>query len=270
MSGQKIDHYQSTYGEFASDVYSDIRVRAFGTNIGQNGWLTSDEQDLFISWLHLDGRSRLLDVACGSGGPTLRIARITGCSAHGVDVHGQAIVTARSQAAASNVAGRVEFSQVEPSLSLPFEDDSFDALICVDAFNHMLDRPATLKDWARILRKGGRLVVTDPVVITGPVTSEDIALRSSFGNFQFLFVPLAITEAYLRESGFEIKHIEDRTANTAQTARDWCSARAMHEIELRKIEGDEGFESQQAFFSHTAKVASERRISRFAFCAERV
>ena len=49
-------------------------AEAFGEDIGQNSWLTSDEHDLFIDWMSLTNDSRVLDVACGSGYTTLRIA----------------------------------------------------------------------------------------------------------------------------------------------------------------------------------------------------
>jgi tRNA/tmRNA/rRNA uracil-C5-methylase (TrmA/RlmC/RlmD family) len=87
-------HYDAQYGEFASDLYARIRREAFGEDIGQNGWLTAQEHDLFIKWLNLDATSHLLDVASGSGGTTLRIARLTGCRVQGVDIHPQAVSAA--------------------------------------------------------------------------------------------------------------------------------------------------------------------------------
>jgi hypothetical protein len=38
---------------------------------------------------------------------------------------------------------------------------------------------------------------------------------------------------------------------------------------LRKIEGDKSFEGQQTFLEVTARVASERRLSRFLYVAEK-
>lgn len=44
---ETVDHYDASYGNFASDLYSTIRREAFGEDIGQNGWLTAEEQDEF-------------------------------------------------------------------------------------------------------------------------------------------------------------------------------------------------------------------------------
>jgi len=73
----EVDHYGSQYGNFASRLYSRVRKATFDEDIGQNGWLTVGEHDLFVDWLDLRDGDRLLDIACGSGGPTLRMSWLT-------------------------------------------------------------------------------------------------------------------------------------------------------------------------------------------------
>lgn len=265
--GAVVDHYGAHYGHFASGLYTQIRSETFGEDIGQNGWLTADEQDLFLACLSLDSRSRLLDVACGSGGPTLRIARITGCNVHGVDIHGQAIAEARARSDREGLSERATFEQIDAARMLPLPDASFDGLICVDAVNHLPDRRSVFSEWARLLRPGGHLVFTDPVVVTGPLTSEEIAIRSSVGFF--LFVPVGVDEQLLQEAGFSLVETIDRTDNVARIAHQWHAARGARSKELCAVEGDATFEGQQRFFDVAARVAQERRLSRFAFHAVR-
>jgi hypothetical protein len=62
-------HYDSNYNNFQSKLYEQVRRDAFGEDIGQNSWLTASEQDKFQNWLSLGPCKRLLDVACGAGGP---------------------------------------------------------------------------------------------------------------------------------------------------------------------------------------------------------
>ena len=57
--------------------------------------------------------------------------------------------------------------RADASDTLPFEDRSFDAILCIDAINHRPARPRVLDDWGGLLRPGGRLFFTDPVVISG-------------------------------------------------------------------------------------------------------
>jgi SAM-dependent methyltransferase len=265
MERGEVDFYGATYEQFATQVYAEIRTQAFGEDIGQNGWLTADEHDIFLSWLKLDPGSHLLDVACGSGGPSLRAARLTHCRVRGIDIHEDAVRTARSHAKQASLTEKAEFQQVDASKPLPFSDGAFDAVICVDAINHLADRTQTLREWARILKPDGRLVFTDPIVVTGPLSNEEMALRSSIGFF--LFVPPEFDEELLLKAGFELVEKKDRTENMARIARRWHEEREARGDDLRRLEGDETFEGQQRFLDVAARLAEERRLSRFALCA---
>ena len=74
---KSVRSYDAQYGQFATELYAGIRREAFGEDIGQNSWLTVDEHDLFIEWMAPRPGSRVLDIACGSGHTTLRIAERT-------------------------------------------------------------------------------------------------------------------------------------------------------------------------------------------------
>ncbi|MCK6446467.1 MAG: class I SAM-dependent methyltransferase [Planctomycetes bacterium] len=263
----RVDHYGASYGHFATELLAAVRADAFGEDIGQNGWLTADEQDAFVARLAPTSASTLLDVACGSGGPTLRIARSTGCRVHGVDAHGEAIARARAAAESAGLGSRAAFTQLDAAGRLPFADGEFDRLTCIDALNHLPDRRRVFAEWARVLRRGARLLVTDPVVITGAVTNEELAIRASIGFF--LFVPDGLDERWLTEAGFRVESAEDRTENMARVAERWHAARARRARELCALEGEQTFAGQQRFFEITARLASERRLKRQAFCAIR-
>ena len=260
-------HYDANYGNFESEIYSAIRQEAFGEDIGQNSWLTRDEQDRFIEHLALSAGKKLLDVGCGAGGPGLQIAEKTGCSVLGIDVHEQAIAAARSLATKLGLADRVNFRVVNASGRLVSADGEFDAILCIDAINHLPDRTAVIGDWARVLKPGGRLLFTDPITLTGPMSKDEIASRSSAGFF--LFVPPGYDRQVLAECGFRLLLCEDVTENMSQIAQKRLLARASREEALRKIEGDADFEQQQRFLEVAARVARERRLSRFLYVAEK-
>src|SRR5437899_607841 len=242
---KKVDLYEATYARFDEAVYREVRREAWGEDIGQNGWITVREQDQFIEWLSVGPRQRLLDIACGSGGPTLRIAERTGATVLGVDIHADGISAGRQQAAARGLAEVASFEVVDAQGPLPFDDGAFDAVMCVDAINHLPDRPRVLAEWARVLKPGGRLLFTDPVVVTGPLTNEEIAIRSSIGFF--LFVAPDTDERMLAGAGLRLTTKEDLTEGLAQTATMWHAARQRREAELRRIEGDATFDGQQRF-----------------------
>jgi 2-polyprenyl-3-methyl-5-hydroxy-6-metoxy-1,4-benzoquinol methylase len=267
-SGSKrVDLYGASYRNFAHDLYGEIRREAFGDDIGQTSWLTAEEQDLFMSWLGLTKSSRLLDVACGSGQPTLRIAQKTGCHVSGVDLHEEGVASAKANAREVGYEGRAHFYRANAAERLSFDDASFDAVTCIDAINHLPDRARVLSDWHRVLKPGGCVLFTDPIVLTGSITNEEIAIRASIGLF--VFAPQGLDEDLLRQSGFNVERAEDRTPNMARNAAGWHSARAKREAELRKVEGDDAFTGQQRFLETAARLAEERRLSRFALMARK-
>ena len=264
----KVDLYGASYGHFATDLYRDIRAASYGVDIGQTGWLTAEEQDQFITWLELTPRSRVLDVACGTGGPTLRIANRAQCAVVGIDIHEDGVAAATSQTQQDGLEDRASFQCHDASQELPFADESFDGIICVDAINHLPDRSAVLAEWKRVLKPGGRMLFSDPIVLTGPLTNAEIATRSSIGFF--LFVPKGTDERLMREAGLELLICEDHTANMAEMARRWRAARDVRAEALIKVEGRETFEGQQEFLRVTELVATEGRLSRFVFVAQKM
>ncbi len=260
-------HYDANYGNFQTDLYAQIRRDAFGEDIGQSSWLTANEQDKFLGWLNLSSGQTLLDIACGSGGPVLRIAERTGCAVVGVDVHKQAIATANSLAAQRGLTERARFEVADATAQLPFPDASFDAITCIDAINHLPNRPRVIADWTRLLKPGGRLLFTDPITVTGPLTNDEIAVRSSIGFF--LFVPRDYDERVISQCGLRLLVCEDVTANMASIAERRGAARAAREPALREIEGDQTYEGQQEFFVIASRIAREGRLSRFVYVAEK-
>lgn len=261
----QVNLYGTQYGNFATDLYAEIRRAAVGEDIGQNGWNTAAEQDQFIQWLGLGPSDYLLDVACGAGGPALRLTRLTGCRVTGIDIHEQGIAQARDRAALDGLGDWATFEVVDASGSLPFGDATFDVVTCIDAINHFPDRLAVLREWRRVLKPGGRLLIADPITVTGPLTNQEIAIRSSIAFF--LFVPPGFDEQVITDAGFALNLREDCTPNTATVAGRWRDAREARAGALRAIEGDETFEGQQRFLDVTARLSEERRLSRFVFVA---
>jgi len=263
----RVRHYDANYGKFQTELYAEIRREAFGEDIGQSSWLTADEQDRFLGLLELSPGKRLLDVACGSGGPALRIATKTGCSVVGIDMHEDAVSTANSLAAHDGLSDRAEFRVANAAEPLPFPDAFFDAITCIDAINHLPDRPRVLSDWARLLKPGGRLLFTDPITVTGPLTNHEIAVRGSIGFF--LFVPVDYDRTVIAQCGLRLLVCEDVTANMAEMAERRGAARASRSHLLSDIEGAETYNGQQTFFAVAARIAKERRLSRFLYVVEK-
>jgi SAM-dependent methyltransferase len=264
---EPVDLYGTSYGGFAEAVYAEVRREAYGDEVGQASWLTREELDRFGSDLGLEASSRLLEVASGSGGPALHLARSTGCEVVGIDVSEEGVANANRLASEAGLGDRARFFQADATQPLQFESDSFSAVLCVDALNHLAGRDRIFAEWLGVLQPGGRLLVTDPTTVTGQLGIDEIVTRASIGYF--VFVPLGEDERLLIEAGFRVLAIEDATENMAEMAHRWREARANREEALRTIEGDDTFEGQQKFLGVASTLARERRLSRVIYLAEK-
>ncbi len=263
----QVDFFYNSYANFSGQVLANVREETYGRDIGQNSWLTADEYDCFIEWLQLCPSSNVLEVASGSGGPAMYMARKTGCQVTGFDLNAHGVSIAGHAATSAGVTQRVRFKMGDGNRPLAFADGEFDALLCIDSMNHFPCRLETLKEWRRVLKAGGRAVFTDPVVVTGPVTSEDLAQRSSIGTF--VFMSRAVNEELIVKAGFRIVSQLDATENAAVVSRRWREARQRFRDDLLRIEGEERFDGIQKFLGTVHRLSRERRLSRIAYLVEK-
>lgn len=100
----------------------------------------------------LDTGDRLLDAGCGAGDPPLARA---GESGVGLDFSSEQLELARESTPAELVQGDMT--------GLPFATDAFDAVAALYSLIHVPieDHPTVLAEFARVLRPGGRLLVTE-------------------------------------------------------------------------------------------------------------
>ena len=267
MTTSPVNLYDNVYGDFASAAEAAVRRETYGEDMGQSSWLTSEEWLHFADQLGITAASDVLEVGSGSGGPAVYLAAARGCRLTGVDINEHGVRNAAKLAEARGVADRVQFRAVDASEPLPFPDGRFDVVVSNDAICHIRDRESVLRDWFRVLRPGGLALFTDALVITGIMSNEEIATRSSIGFY--LFVPPGENERLLKDAGFEIIGVEDVTENAAAVARRWHDAREHQRAVLMTREGQTNFDGLQRFLACTHRVSAERRLSRFSYRARK-
>ena len=104
--------------------------------------------------------ARVLDVGCGMGTPAIRLADVTNGEIVGITVSRQQVKGANARAAAAGLSNRVSFMYADAA-TLPFPENSFDAAWALESIIHMPDRVKVLSEIARVIRPGGRVVLTD-------------------------------------------------------------------------------------------------------------
>ncbi len=258
-----------TYSQFERSLLQDIRRETYGQDIGQFSWITADELRKFFRQLDLQKNSRILDVACGSGGPALFTAETIGCHVTGVDINENGINTANRIAKARDLQARVCFERIDARQPLSFPDESFEAILSIDAMNHFSNRIEVLAEWRRVLQPGGCFLFTDAVVVTGTLSRDEILARSNSMGL-FLFTPVGAHERLIEAAGFIDLQVEDVTETIAAIAKRWHDARDKHQPELLEIESQADFDNLQNMLAAAHTLASEHRLSRFAYSARKL
>jgi ubiquinone/menaquinone biosynthesis C-methylase UbiE len=264
----KVDLYNTYYDKFAADAQAAVRAETYGEDIGQSSWMTADELRHFIKLLNIREASNVLEVGSGSGGPALFLAKETGCQLTGVDVNEFGVKNANELARERGLSDRAEFKQIDAGKPLPFEESSFDVVFSNDVMCHVPARQSVLREWYRVLKPGGQMLFTDALVITGIVSHEEIAKRSSIGLYFYL--PPGENERMIKEAGFEIVTVEDLTPAAADISKRWHDAREKHRDAMIKIEDDENFHGLQDFLQTVHELTSQRRLSRFGYHARKI
>ncbi|WP_415840198.1 SAM-dependent methyltransferase, partial [Nocardiopsis gilva] len=106
-----------------------------------------------------EGRS-VLDIASGPGTTARLLASEYGAAVDGVDLGEDAVRGAQEATAEAGLADRVRFLHGDAE-HLPVPDAAYDALVCECAFCTFPDKATAAAEFARVLRPGGRVGITD-------------------------------------------------------------------------------------------------------------
>lgn len=114
--------------------------------------------------------SIVLDLCCGHGAMTAKLCEL-GCQVTGLDFSDEMLAHAKSNAPKAAL-------QHGDAQNLPFEDQSFDAVLCNCGIMHLPDQPLALAEARRVLKSGGTFGMTAWV---GPDASP--SFKIAFGAF---------------------------------------------------------------------------------------
>ena len=98
--------------------------------------------------------AHVLDVATGTAGVAIELARRSGCRVTGIDQSHDMLAHGRRNVEAAGLSDRITLLQGEAE-RLPFPDASFDAVTFTYLLRYVADPAATLREIARVVRTGG-------------------------------------------------------------------------------------------------------------------
>jgi SAM-dependent methyltransferase len=153
--------FEDAYQGPPSSVERRIWQQAFGDDypagLDPYSFITRSELARFAAELRVSAGQTLVDLGCGRGGPGLWVAAATGAQLIGVDIAENALAAARARATAMGIDAAFRIGSFEAS---GLESGAAIAVMSVDALLFAPDKAAAARELRRIIRKGGRLVLT--------------------------------------------------------------------------------------------------------------
>lgn len=138
--------------------------------------------------------TKVLEIGSNTGFTSTELVKITGCTAVGVDVNPAAVAQSEMmrKSLVDSIGDRMRF-HVADAASLPFEDDSFDVIVCGGANTFIQEREAAFQEYARVLRPYGFVSVTNLYYRRRP----DQALQDDLRDVLGFSVPALGVEEWL-------------------------------------------------------------------------
>jgi len=158
--------------------------------------------------------ARVLDAGCGIGGSSRLLAEQFGCRVTGIDLADTFINAANFLTACTAQNNQVDFQsniifKQGSILDLPFDNNSFDAILCQHVLMDIKDKSVAVKEFFRVLKPGGQLILHEITLgenqgIIYPVPWATSAAISFVEPWSFF-------AGIIEKHGFDISYCSDKT-----------------------------------------------------------
>lgn len=164
--------------------YSYFRVQSYwGATKHMGGFKATQE---LVRMCKIAPGKRILEVGCGSGMTSWRLAKEYDCYLVGVDLSEEMITWSKKRAAREKVTDRTEF-RVANAEKLPFEDNDFDIVLCESVTAFPEEKQKVVYEYARVVRPGGFVGMNEGTWLVYP-PPQDLTqyLKKTMENAEFL------------------------------------------------------------------------------------
>lgn len=101
-------------------------------------------------------------------------------------------------------------AQIVDSLPLSFSDQEFETILCFETIEHVSNPAGFINELFRVLKKGGKMILTTPNILWEPVHSLAAILNIHHSEGPHKFIRKKRVVKYLEDAGFNIVNM--RTA----------------------------------------------------------
>lgn len=190
----------------------------------------------------LQSQHEVLDVGCGIGGPARYLAQQIGCRVTGFSTSEVGVATARERTALRGLDDRVSFF-VRDAMANEFDDRSFDRVWVMESSHLMPDKGAMIREAARVLKPGGRMVLCDIIMHRDLAMPEIMKRARAFDLLRVVFgrarmETLASYRGWCESAGLTVSSARDISQQTAPTFAHWRANAERYSREVAELVGE--------------------------------
>jgi tocopherol O-methyltransferase len=177
-----VDFYNSTaweYRVFWSEY--NLHYGFYDENHTTHEEAMANSNRIYVEKLGVERSDSVLDVGTGRGGLPIRVAERTGADVHGIDIDPLHIEEATANARRREVESNTTFKRAN-FLEIPYPDNTFDALSGVETVCHTDNKKDFLREARRVLKPGGKLLLSDGFVNKYDLTANDEAVMRKLAD----------------------------------------------------------------------------------------
>jgi ubiquinone/menaquinone biosynthesis C-methylase UbiE len=172
----------------------------------------------------------ILEVAPGPGYLSIALAGSGDHTVTGLDISSTFVEIARANAA--EAGAQVEFRHGNAS-AMPFEDESFDFIVCCAAFKNFAEPVAAIEEMHRVLRPGGEALISDLRRDVSKEAVDDEVARMRLGPVSGVFTR-HVLRTWLPRRAYTRRQFEDLVARTGFGSAEILETSLSLEVTMRK------------------------------------
>ena len=203
---------------------------------------------------NLDATTTVLDIGSGYGGAARYLAKNFSCKVQCLNLSERANERNQHQNEQQNLTHLIDITQGNFE-EIPAADNSFDVVWSEDAILHSARKDIVFKEVARVLKKGGQFIFTDPMQSDHcpPGVLKDVLARihlDSMGSFQ-------LYQTYARQNNLQQLEIIDLSQHLSTHYSRVLQELTTRYDEINRVISKEYLERMSVGLRHWIKAGSD-------------
>jgi ubiquinone/menaquinone biosynthesis C-methylase UbiE len=181
---ENVDETQQPVAGAGGEEFSYFRVQSYwGATKHMGGYKATQE---LLQMCRIAPGKRVLEVGCGVGMTSWRLAKEYGCYVVGVDLSEEMIAWAEKRAEREGVTQQTDFKVVDAE-QLPFDDHDFDIVLCESVTAFPENKQRAVAEYARVTKSGGYVGMNEGTWLDHPPPQDLVEyLKNTMENAEFL------------------------------------------------------------------------------------